>query len=111
MQSTEAQFADGGSGVRQKATLVRRVDPGTGHDSCAVHRTEIVLVNVSHLVEREADGVDVVVVRVGRRDGDLLLGGARTDRGAAVWGRLRYRNYTFWGMTFMFREVARGSKG
>jgi RDD family protein len=25
----------------------------------------------------------------------------------AGWGRLRYRNYTCWGMTFMFREVQR----
>jgi hypothetical protein len=25
----------------------------------------------------------------------------------AGWGRVRYRNYTFWGMTFMFREVDR----
>jgi uncharacterized RDD family membrane protein YckC len=25
----------------------------------------------------------------------------------AGWGRVCYRNYTFWGMTFMFREVQR----
>lgn len=29
----------------------------------------------------------------------------------AGWGRLRYRTYTFSGMTFMFREVERMAKG
>ena len=29
----------------------------------------------------------------------------------AGWGRLRYRTYTFWGMTFIFREVERMAKG
>ena len=25
-------------------------------------------------------------------------------------GRVRYRNYTFWGMTFIFREVERAAR-